>query len=176
MKFGLFGCSATWRCCFFCLLWKILFVLVIRIVFNVKFYICFVSRLNHLKSAWSNHFPNKLTKKAIFHNLISNRWLKTKMDDRTVISVEIIKTTTEIGEKILANLRIKVSFNTESITQEKSSWKNKNCENNYKSCHVVCVLWAGIEVTTEFPPNLPSWSQLPYIERKVSGIIPAVMK
>ena len=39
------------------------------------------------------------------------------MDDRVVTSVEILKTTTEIGEKILANLRVKVSFNTESITQ-----------------------------------------------------------
>ena len=41
------------------------------------------------------------------------------MDDRVVTSVEILKTTTEIGEKILANLRVKVSFNTESITQSR---------------------------------------------------------
>ena len=42
-----------------------------------------------------------------------------QMDDRTVISVEILKTTTKIGEKTLANLRIKVNFNTESVTQSR---------------------------------------------------------
>ena len=41
------------------------------------------------------------------------------MDDRVVTSVEILKTTTKIGEKVLADIRIKVSFNTESITQSR---------------------------------------------------------
>ena len=41
------------------------------------------------------------------------------MEDRVVTSVEILKTTTEIGEKVLANLRIKVNFNKESITQSR---------------------------------------------------------
>ena len=41
------------------------------------------------------------------------------MDDRVVTSVEILKTTTEIGEKVLANLRIKVNFNKESITKSR---------------------------------------------------------
>ena len=38
---------------------------------------------------------------------------------------------------------------------------------------MVRVLWAGTEVNTEFPPSLPSRSQLPYIQREVSGINPS---
>ena len=47
------------------------------------------------------------------------------MDDRTVLAVEVLKTTTEIGEKTLANLRIKVSFNTESVTQNPAKMSRK---------------------------------------------------
>ena len=57
---------------------------------------------------------------ASFHNLIRKpNDSRPMMEDRVVTSVEILKTTTEIGEKVLANLRIKVNFNKESITQSR---------------------------------------------------------
>ena len=63
---------------------------------------------------------NQVNWTASFHNLIRKpNDSRPMMDDRVVTSVEILKTTTEIGEKVLANLRIKVSFNKESITQSR---------------------------------------------------------
>ena len=63
---------------------------------------------------------NQVNWAASFHNLIIKpNDSRPMMDDRVVTSVEILKTTTKIGEKVLANIRIKVSFNTESITQSR---------------------------------------------------------
>ena len=63
---------------------------------------------------------NQVNWAASFHNLIIKpNDSRPMMDDRVVSSVEILKTTTKIGEKVLANIRIKVSFNTESITQSR---------------------------------------------------------